>query len=149
MQACRPPAPSPAPPRKTHVGLLVWPCRPCPQRPPPRRWGVAWVAFVWPRMLAPPLRWRGACGLAWVVDVSNFWVSSPPFCCALQTRVGGQCVLQGCGCTHLLEVTSSLCCWLRYEKILCCPALLANGAFVPALMRFSARHWLSSGRSLQ
>ena len=78
-----------------------------------------------------PLLWGGACG--------RFGLPAPPAWGSVFFR----------DMVWLLPLVSSnviVTCSLPY-KIRCCSCLLANGAPVPALMRFSApvkKHWLGS-----
>ena len=116
-----PPPPHGIPPPACQVGSrLVWPC--C--------FPVFLGGLVWPRPLPPygvgPVVFLvgPACVLRW--GLGSFWLAPPRLCgAACSTEVWY-------GCCSLLAAMSSL--RARYHTTF----LLANGAPIPALMRFSA-----------
>ena len=115
-------------------GLVAFPVWSCLLRPLP---------FVerglWSFWLAPPRLWGAVCvyrGMVWLLplvssNVISFWLAPPRLC-------GAVCSTEiWYGCCRLLAVMSSL--RARYHtKYDVALFLLANGAPVPALMRFSA-----------
>ena len=148
MQGCHTPPPPPTPwypplPVKWVVvlfGLVVfWSCLASSPLPPPPLWSGACGLFGWPRPV--PDVWYGCCRLLVVMSslralsppppvgwgLWSFWLAPPRLCGAVcSTKI----------CMVWLPLVSSNVISYVLVTIQNCSFLLANGAPVPALMRF-------------